>query len=453
MAGVINELVTKFDFKGDTKPLTDFNDGLSGSIKLLAGIGAATAAAIGAVGAYTASILKSIDPLTQLHRETNVAVATIQELGFVASQTGSDAGALQSTIGSLSQKIGEAAQKGSEDFARLGISVRNANGQVKNADQVLDEVRVRFQQLGLSMNEQRGFASALGIDTSLLQMMNLTGNQIAELRAEASAMGTLTNEQAEQATAFNDAMQKMGFAVDAVKQSLAVGLAPEMTRMAGVISDLIAENKEWIIEGLQATAKFIGDLLAAINRLLPVFGLIAAGFLIAKISAIGFGAVMGAIFSPVVLITAGIIALLVIVDDLIVAFSGGQSVIGDFFKEFLGVDLAVVFDDVVEAVSRAFDVVFPFFELLSDLASIGFDGLKDIIGSVGEFFGFGGDDASVPQSVPAGGSGASVDNRSVNQQVNVEVRSDDPQAAGQAVADSVQRQMDEANAQLGRGGR
>jgi hypothetical protein len=61
-------------------------------------------------------------------------------------------------------KIGDAAQKGSDDFARLGISVRDSNGQIKTADVILSEVSKRFNDLNLSMQEQQSFASALGID-------------------------------------------------------------------------------------------------------------------------------------------------------------------------------------------------------------------------------------------------------------------------------------------------
>lgn len=434
MAGVINELVTKFDFQGSTKPLTDYNSALGSSIKLtLAGVAAVTSAAVAFAG-WTSSILAGIDPVIQLSRQTKVAVGTIQELGYVASVSGSSADALQSTIGSLSQKIGEAAQKGSADFSRLGISVRDANGQVKSADTVLAEVGNRFKQLGLSMNEQASIAGALGIDSSLLQMLNKTNGEIDGLRANARAMGVLNQEQADNAVKFNDAMTTLRFGLSSVKQMMAVGLAPEMTRLAEGFSKLLADNRDWIISGLQWTARVLGDTVAAIGRLMPVLAILAGGFLVAKVAALGFGTVMGVILSPVVLITAAIAAVLLIIDDLIVAMNGGKSVIRDFFQEWLGIDIVPIIQGIIDKVKEAISVV-------------------------KSFFGFGGDvdvnATGVPQSVPAGGAGggATVDNRAVNQQVKIEINASDPAATGQAVADSLQRQLDQADAQLGRGGR
>lgn len=441
MAGVINELVTKFDFQGSTKPLTDYNSALGSSIKLtMTGVAAVASAAAG-FAAWTSSILAGIDPVVQLSRQTKVAVGTIQELGYVASVSGSSADALQGTIASLSQKIGEAAQKGSADFARLGISVRDANGQVKSADTVLAEVGNRFKQLGLSMNEQAGIAGALGIDSSLLQMLNKTNSEIDGLRANARAMGVLSQEQADNAVKFNDAMTTLKFGLSSVKQMMAVGLAPEMARLAEAFSKLLADNKDWIISGLQWTARVLGDTVAAIGRLMPVLGLMAGGFVVAKVAALGFGGVMAIVFSPVTLITAAIAAVLLIIDDLIVAMNGGKSVIRDFFQEWFGIDIVPIIQGIIDKVKEVIGLFIDFNKAIVNLG--GAAGRK-----IMEFFG-GGEDTIAPGA----GSGAAISNNSVNQQVKIDVRADDPAAAGQAVADSLQRQLDNANTQLGRGGR
>lgn len=466
----------------------------------------ATAAASVAFAKWTSGVLQAEQPLINLSAQTGVAIEAIQELGFVASVSNSDSQALGASLTGLSQKIGEAAQKGSEDFSRLGISVRDANGQVKSADNLLLEVGNRFQQLNLSMAEQQSFAEALGIDPSLLTLMNRSSSEIRALREEAREMGILTAEQTDQAMQYNDALTTMNFAMDSVRRLVAVGLAPEMTALADKFQDLVTDNKDWIINGIQATVEWVGNLFDALVRLAPFLGVVAGAFVAAKIATLGFSGALAVLFSPAILIAAGIAGVLLVVDDLIVAFEGGQSVIRNFFLEFLGFDIQPVLQDIVTGFKEAFG-------LLMDIGEgfiVAFGGLFSGIGNLlaGDFEQawidikasfdallrtlsmafqnvFGGVFDWVKDSIAnllpdwamnlirgdtAGGDpapqGSQVDNsflpggtrslpgvsNSVNQDVEINIRTSDPERAGRAAADSLQRQMDDAQTQSRRGG-
>jgi len=196
--------------------------------------------------------------------------------------------------------------------------------------------------------------------------------------------------------------------------------------------------------------------------LLPVFAVVAGGFLVAKIAALGFAGVMGVILSPVVLITAGVAALLLIVDDLIVAFNGGNSVIASFFKDTFDIDIVKVLTEAFKyLMTYGIDPIIEGFKLLwsywVEISKAILSGGRKVF----EFFGIGADEAAtnsaagatrIPiDATPAGA--ARIDNRQVNQDVKIDVRTDDPAAAGRAIDDSLQRQLNNANAQLSTGGR
>jgi len=507
---VVNDLVTKFSFTGSVRPLSQYNASLGGSIKLLGAFTLATGAAGVGFGIWADRVLDGVDALDQLSYQSGVAAGKIQELNFIAGQNQSTSQAMESTIRSLSATIGSAAQQGNDDFSRLGISVRDASGQIKTADQVLEDVRKRFGQLNLSLREQQHFASSLGIDPSLLRMLNQTDSEMASLRERARELGVMTAEQTEQAADYKKSLNSMQFALKSVKQLIAVGVAPEMGRMADSFTQLLADNKDWIINGVKATIGIVGDMLAAFNRLLPVIALLTAGFVAWKIASIGLAATLGIIFSPIVLITAGIAGLLLLVDDLIVAFNGGKSVIADFFEEFLGIDivpilhgivdtaktvigsitelfgnLIVVFGGIASAIKNlltgnfeeAWEDVKTTALLLLDTITKPFRDLFDWIGNaikgllpnwainllgLGDDSG-GGSDSQAEQrqrqqqitaGVASGGAmGAMTDARQVNQTVSVNINTNDPAAAGRAVEESLQRQLDNANTQLGTGGR
>lgn len=495
---IVNEVITQFGFEGSSKPLTNYNAALGQSITLL---GAGALAIQGLTVAFQAFVFQAtaaLDPMIQLSRTTGVAVTTMQELGFAASVTGSDLAAVQSSISGLSDKIGEAAQKGSDDFTRLGISVRKANGEVKRADEVLAEVGDRFRALGLSLEEQGTFAAALGIDKGLVQLLGKSGDEMDALRAKARALGVITKEQADAAASLNDSMTVLKFGLGAVQNSIAVGFAPQLEELTTGFVDFLAANKELITEGITKTAEFITQLSAGIVRLTPVVLGIAAAFGIAKIATLGFGTVMATVFSPVVLITAAIVAALFVIDDLIVAFNGGKSVIADFFQEFFGIDIVPVLQGIVDAfavmmagivsiLSRIGSIFGDVFSAAIALVTNDFDGfidhivsafmgvvdflatafqpISDLIGSavgfagsgLGSLFGFGDsqDQPTIDQQRIAAGSGSQsfqTSSNTITQDVSIEIKTDDPRAAGSAVTDSLQEQLADTQTQFSRGG-
>ena len=539
----VTELITKFSFEGSTSPLRNYNTSLGKSVKLLGSMGAALGMAAFAVAKWASGVSQSLQPLFDLSEQTGVAVASIQELSFVAEQSGSSAQALESSLSGLGAKIGEAAQKGSEDFSRLGISVRDANGHVKSTDTILGEVGNSFKRLGLSMAEQQGFAEALGIDSSLISMLRQTSAETENLKQRARDLGiTLSPEDIKGLKEYNESIAEMDAAMSGLKNKIAVAIVPELEDLAESFSDLLAENQEWIVEGVEATVELVVDLVDALKRLAPFILATGAAFAVATIGTAGFATALGLVFSP----AAGILAALLILDDLIVAFQGGNSVIANLFQELLGFDIQPVLKTIVSGFKEAFKVVtelvtgvvsgiVKIFSGIGDILSgnfaegfdkigegfmetidswaeafrsvfgkIGegfmeiidlwaegfrsifggvFDWLKQkaldilpdwvvkliggagdavsaaagIAGDVGNWVGglFGGEDMiAKSQAMQPGGAVTNVGGASsrVEQTVNMEIRTSDPERAGKAASDGMQRQLDDAKTQSRRGG-
>ena len=433
---VVTELVTKFSFQGSTAPLADFNKDLGVSVGLIGAGIAGLVALSGAISAFVITTLSGADAVGQLAINSGVAVETIQELGFAASVSGSSTAALEGTIDSLSQTIGQAAQKGNEDFARLGISVRDVNGEVKTADTILGEVGQRFKDLNLSMQEQQSFAQALGIDSSLLQLLNKSSEEMLLLRKRARDLGVVTKKQQASIIAFNDSFTTLRFGMDAISKQISIGLSPSIKEMADRFTDFLAANKDLIADGFQSFAEGVGVILDALIRLRWV--LAAVGVALAIVAAI-----MSPITFTVLAITAGIVLLLAIIDDLIVAFSGGESVIRDFFLAFFGFDITTLMQNYVKSFKLGIEGIKMLFIDLFSFVNKGFDKISNVASTVSNFLGIG------PEPSP----GAGATNNSVSQAVTIEIKTDDPLAAGAAVNDALQGQLENANTQLVRGGR
>ncbi len=462
-------------------PLVGFAGKLGVATAAVVGLTAAVTGSLFAISKWTAGVTESLDPLIQLSRTTRIAVGDIQALGFAASVSGSSADAMYSSIDSLSEKIGEAAQKGSEDFSRLGISVRDMNGRVKSAPEIINEVGAAFRRMNLSMPERRQFAGALGIDPTLVQLLSKSNSELSGLMAKAREMGVLTKEQADAAADYNDSITTLNFAMDALRQHIAVALAPEFREMVEEIIDLIVVNKEWISDGITAAVGALTELMKSIRRMMPILGVLTAAFVVAKVVTLGWAGAMALLFSPIVLITAGVAALWLVIDDLLVAFSGGKSVINEFFKEFLGVDLTDLtaaladmfmavdllmkgdfsgaWSEFKSAAQGAYDFVTDLFKGLFE--GIAPDWIKNLFAAGGAYQDLLTETVQErlnelsetgSRMLGGGGTGESMSGRGrpvIEQNNSFSIQSNNPQAVADAVEGVLQRQLENNNAQLG----
>ncbi|HDD0170224.1 TPA: hypothetical protein O9W53_000958 [Escherichia coli] len=338
---IVNELITKFGFIGNLAPQETFNANLKASIGLLAGLGAAIAGSAAGVAGWVTSVSQSIDPLVQFSRETGVAIETVQLLGYAASVNGSSVDALQASLGEMTKRVGEFVSTGegeAKDVAeRLGLQFKDMNGQVKNSDVIFRELADKLH--GMSQAEKFSVLDKMGIDRSMVQLLSMTGEEISSLQNKAEALGVVTQDQADQFAAYNDSLTTLGKGFDGIKFQVAVGFVPVLKDLVDGFTDFLIANKDLIKNGLAHLGEIIFSVMGMIRRFLPIIGLITTGFVAWKIAAIGLRAVLATIFSPVVLITAAIIAVVLVIDDLLTAMEGGQSVIADFFKDNWGIDI------------------------------------------------------------------------------------------------------------------
>ncbi|HGV3792617.1 TPA: phage tail tape measure protein [Escherichia coli] len=387
---IVNELITKFGFIGNLAPQETFNANLKASIGLLAGLGAAIAGSAAGVAGWVTSVSQSIDPLVQFSRETGVAIETVQSLGYAASVNGSSVDALQASLGEMTKRVGEFVSTGegeAKDVAeRLGLQFKDMNGQVKNSDVIFRELADKLH--GMSQAEKFSVLDKMGIDRSMVQLLSMTGEEISSLQNKAEALGVVTQDQADQFAAYNDSLTTLGKGFDGIKFQVAVGFVPVLKDLVDGFTDFLIANKDLIKNGLAHLGEIIFSVMGMIRRFLPIIGLITTGFVAWKIAAIGLRTVLATIFSPVVLITAAIIAVVLVIDDLLTAMEGGQSVIADFFKDTWGIDIVpgllaikdavmVVVDYIIEVFKQGIENIKLLFSALSKLVTGDFQGAWD----------------------------------------------------------------------------
>ncbi|MCT7908796.1 phage tail tape measure protein [Arcobacter lacus] len=352
----VTELVNKISFVGSLQPLERLNAGLSTSIKAIGLSSVAYGTMAVALNSWVDKTTEAIYQTTNLSKELGVNVESMQQWEYVAKMNGSTADALQSSIGGLSERIGEYAKfdsgEGKEVFEKLGISVKDAEGKIKSADVVMQDLAKSMQ--GLNVSEQRSIVAKLGIDESMLQTLRLTDTQINHLKDSASAWGLVTEEQAEELTKYKRSLTDLGYGFDAVKTQLAIALAPTLEESIDSFKTLFKNNRELISNGLNKTVEIIfsfGNALFNTGKLIYNMIDYTVGFnnILMLLGATILWVNRAMFLNPLGILIGSVILAIGVIDDLIVAFEGGESVIADFFASFN--------IDIVKALTGAFSVL------------------------------------------------------------------------------------------------
>ncbi|HHN8403921.1 TPA: hypothetical protein ACRRXZ_002445 [Morganella morganii] len=161
------------------------------------------------------------------------------------------------------------------------------------------------------------------------------------LAQEKGLLFDISKQELQQADEYQEAMKKTGLAMESIKTKIALNLLPQLNSVVGGFNDWLRANKELIAAGLTKVIQWGGKIIQV---------LVNTGRAIGKVidNTIGWkGAVMalGAAFAflnrkmlmnPITLIIAGIVGLMLLIDDLMVYLRGGKSLFGDFWGACIG---------------------------------------------------------------------------------------------------------------------
>ena len=364
---MIADLVTKFSFAGNLKPLKDYNDSLGKSIKLLSGFSIASAGALGGMVKWTSSMVESIAPTIDSANALSITTAQLQELTYAADQNGVSQGILESSLRRLTKRAGDTARGigvAGDAYQELGISVLDSSGALKDGAQLLAEIQAATQ--GMEAGRKISLMDKLGIDRKAVNLVNLSASEMAELTAEAREFGVLSEEDAKAIASYGNSLTKMRYAMEGARRTIAVGLAPAFQDLISGFAEMITANKEWISAGLLKLGNFLKATIGLLKRTWPLIVGLGVAFAAAAIPTGAFGTVLNIALSPVTLITAAIVTLILIVDDLITAFQGGESVIANFFKNAFGIDIVPIMQGMLDYVFIFFDKIMGLIDPLLD---------------------------------------------------------------------------------------
>ncbi len=261
-----------------------FNVGIKGATKVLGGLVAISKAAafavIGVTGAFTALIARQsqvIDRIGKVAKTTGIAAETLQKFSFAAELAGVSTDQAQVALRRFSRRLGEA-QKGTGELApelkRLGINLKDSNGEFKSAEQVLFD-------LADAIADTEGSSARLSIafkafDSEGAELVSVLANGSDAMKAlfdEAESLGAVLSGGAIRGVeAFNDEFSKLQTLVSGIANTFVAALAPALTSVTEDIVELLKETAE-TNGGFENLGVFLkNEFLDIIAAVVGVFG-------------------------------------------------------------------------------------------------------------------------------------------------------------------------------------
>jgi TP901 family phage tail tape measure protein len=288
---------------------TGLSDKFSGSIaagmlKAQAIVGALEVgfkAVMGAVAAATTKTADYGDMINDASQRTGLAASELSKLKFAADQSGSSFEQVSSAVGKMAKNM----DGNSDAFGRLGISVKDVQGQLRPTSDVLGDVADKFAHM-----EDGAQKSAIAQDifgksgADLIPLLNEGRDGLKDMGDAAERYGLVIGDEAAAAgDAFNDSLASLEGATAGLAMTIGEALLPSLTVMIEATAEVVVVVGDWVRANKPLIASlvdlgrnivvvlvdFVARAIESISDLLDLAGKVAA--------AMGMGGMAGKIMA------------------------------------------------------------------------------------------------------------------------------------------------------------
>jgi hypothetical protein len=218
--------------------------------RLVKGVSIAFAAMGAAAGVALHKTAAEMDRVAKLSRKIDFPVEALQEFGFVAEQTGMQVSTFEKGIARFTKNVGEA----KDGYGTLTTALKKSNRPLLRQIKNTKDSEEAFMLMLKAIREQPDIMKSAALANAafgrtgqdMILMAKMAPKELAKLREEMRKNGVFTMQQAEQAEAYNDAINSMKKSLRGLFFEGLTPLMPMFTRLARRMREWIIENKELI---------------------------------------------------------------------------------------------------------------------------------------------------------------------------------------------------------------
>lgn len=222
---------------------------------------------VNAFAGYIKASINAADETAKLAQKINVATHEIAGLELAYKLAGLEGDTLKKSIATLSKNVAD----GNPVLAKMGINVKDLEGNLRPTRQILADVSDRFAGYADNANKtrlaQELFGSKLGTD--LIPMLNQGSQALLEMDRMAEKLGlTISAETAAKSERFNDTLSLMGMGMQGISRRIVAEMIPTFTGLADQFFNTMSEG---------VRLKTIADALSTALKGLVAVGIGVAG--------------------------------------------------------------------------------------------------------------------------------------------------------------------------------
>lgn len=352
---VVDELVTLLSFKtspGTEKAIKSIKDGIDTLKSEVTKWAAAATAAGAATSAFLLSASDKAIELQKLSQSTNLSTDSLQQWQYAAEAVGASSAAVTSDLESLLKTMSSPIPgELNMELMMLGVSVHNASGQLRGADEVLKDVGDKLNKMSSARAVQ--WAERVGISNDTLMLLKQGRQGLSELFEEAQLVGAIIPEDAiNRGAELSKSIKTLKTVFQALGNSIALSFAPNLKKVVDNFKQFLINNADFVRQGLGIT---IDGVSRGFGRFWDILVKIKDGFVallqpmqpflknmdaVKVVAGLVTGALAGflALMAPAIIqfaaVGAAIAGVSLVIEDFITWLQGGESVIGDIVNAF-----------------------------------------------------------------------------------------------------------------------
>ena len=273
------------DTSGKATTLGDkFKSGITTVAKWGAAVTAAATAAGVAVWKFAESAASATDAVDKMSQKIGISREAYQELDFICSQSGTSVDTLQMGVKTLTNQMQSAAdgtESAVEMFDKLGVSIYDANGNLKDQETMMWETMNALQGME-NQTEKAALANDLlgRSGTELMPLLNGTAGSLEAMRKQAHELGlVLSDEAVDAGVLFTDTVDQTKRAFAAIATELGVGVMPILQKFLERVQSHLPEIREivfgaveTVVEKFRALKDWMSDIGSYIGeKFQPIF--------------------------------------------------------------------------------------------------------------------------------------------------------------------------------------
>lgn len=352
---VVDELVTLLSFKtspGTEKAIKSIKDGIATLKSEVTKWAAAATAAGAATSAFLLNASDKAIELQKLSQSTNLSTDSLQQWQYAAEAVGASSAAVTSDLENMLKTMSSPIPgELNMELMMLGVSVRNASGQLRGADEVLKDVGDKLNKMSSARAVQ--WAERVGISNDTLMLLKQGRQGLSELFEEAQLVGAIIPEDAiNRGAELSKSIKTLKTVFQALGNSIALSFAPNLKKIVDNFKQFLINNADFVRQGLGVT---IDGVSRGFGRFWDILVKIKDGFVallqpmqpflknmdaVKIVAGLVTGALAGflALMAPAIIqfaaVGAAIAGVSLVIEDFITWLQGGESVIGDIVNAF-----------------------------------------------------------------------------------------------------------------------